>query len=314
MLWCCPGCFLPGVSEQTAVGETFLFAQIWLYIWTILYLYIYLYIHTYSYCKYISQDWCFSLPRFDLQTSALCLRRRASDVLEEKGALHTLKTSLAPCWGVLMVGCTFQLRITRLVAMGISVDFIQKKNSYQLGSTNQGLWDTFLFKSCCPSASEISLECPILNLICCSGQISLTMRTFGPWQGEPRWYLEACKIWDINGLLVLKPDLVEPCLQPACLRIFNNFKNETPDRQIGDRRGRNQVERKLERPSRFLPTGPVLANLELDPELSTLSIDITDPKDYYHHMRTSTSRAFTNQLWPPWLLRSAMLHPEMFWQ
>lgn len=111
--------------------------------------------------------------------------------------------------------------------------------------------------------------------------------------------LKVARLWDINGLLVLKPRLVDQRLQPSCLRVFNNFKNEGTDRQIGDRRGRNQIERKMLGPSRSLPTGPLLANLELNPNSSTLSIDITDRKDYYHQMMTSASRSFTNQLWPP---------------
>ena len=112
--------------------------------------------------------------------------------------------------------------------------------------------------------------------------------------------LRLSKIWDRNGLLVIKSDLVSEGMQPACLRIFNNFKNWSTDRQIGDRRGRNQIiERKLEGPSRYLPTGPLMAMLELNPAISTLSIDITDRKDYYHQMETSIERSYTNLLWPP---------------
>ena len=63
---------------------------------------------------------------------------------------------------------------------------------------------------------------------------------------------QLAKVWDINGLLHLSPKPVTPGTRPACLRVFNCYKSPTADRQIGDKRGRNQIEAYLPGPSRSL--------------------------------------------------------------
>ena len=79
---------------------------------------------------------------------------------------------------------------------------------------------------------------------------------------DPSKVLGLAKIWDINGLLFLAPPVIEERMVPSCLRVFNCFKNETTDREIGDRRGMNQIEGYLPGPSRFLPCGYYVMGLQ----------------------------------------------------
>ena len=106
------------------------------------------------------------------------------------------------------------------------------------------------------------------------------------------------KIWDVNGLLFLRPDVVAPNLRASCLRCFNCYKDINQDRLIGDRRGRNQLESSIPGPSRYLPCGPALCVLEV-PKNKTAVVSASDRKDFYHQLRVSASRARTNALWPP---------------
>ena len=115
---------------------------------------------------------------------------------------------------------------------------------------------------------------------------------------DPDQVLGLAKLWDAKGLLSLRSDLVEKSLQPSCLRCFNCYKDEHQDRLIGDRRGRNQLEATIPGPSRFLPTGPALATLEVPPGCKAV-ICATDLKDYYHQLRVTASRSRCNALWPP---------------
>ena len=110
---------------------------------------------------------------------------------------------------------------------------------------------------------------------------------------------QLAKVWDVNGLLHLSPKPIAPEMRPACLRVFNCYKSAVADRQIGDKRGRNQIEAYLPGPSRSLPTGPNLAALEVDPLRQKLSICLSDRKDFYHQFKVSTSRAESNAMWPP---------------
>ncbi len=110
--------------------------------------------------------------------------------------------------------------------------------------------------------------------------------------------LELSKIWDVNGLLLIRPDVVEPSLRPACLRCFNCYKDEKQDRLIGDRRGRNQLEASIPGPSRSLPSGPALCVLEVPPGYTAV-VCASDRKDFYHQIKVSACRARTNALWPP---------------
>ena len=115
---------------------------------------------------------------------------------------------------------------------------------------------------------------------------------------DPDQVLALAKLWDAKGLLRIRPDVVEEDLQPSCLRCFNCYKDELQDRLIGDRRGRNQLEATIPGPSRFLPTGPALAVLEVPPGFKAV-VCATDLKDYYHQLRVTPSRSRCNALWPP---------------
>ena len=116
---------------------------------------------------------------------------------------------------------------------------------------------------------------------------------------DPETVLSLAKVWDINGLLHLSPKPVDSVLKPACLRVFNCYKSVSKDRQIGDKRGRNQIEAYLPGVSRSLPTGPNLAALEINPACQKPAICLSDRKDFYHQFQVSASRAEANALWPP---------------
>ena len=74
-------------------------------------------------------------------------------------------------------------------------------------------------------------------------------------------------------------------------RVFNAHKNETTDRQIGDRRWMNAAERHRRGPSKHLPTGSSLTSLHCM-RGSKLVGCATDRKDRYHRSKV-TERAFT---------------------
>ena len=74
---------------------------------------------------------------------------------------------------------------------------------------------------------------------------------------DPARTLQLAKVWDVNGLLHLSSKQIEGGMRPACMRVFNCYKSTLVDRQIGDRRGRNQIEAYLPGVSRSLPTGPL---------------------------------------------------------
>ena len=51
-------------------------------------------------------------------------------------------------------------------------------------------------------------------------------------------------------------------------------------------------------PSRFIPTGPDLSVVEVDPRRETLLCASTDRKDFYHQFRVSSSKAIANAIGP----------------
>ena len=118
--------------------------------------------------------------------------------------------------------------------------------------------------------------------------------------------LDLARIWDSRGLLSLRTIPVSNEEKPACIRVFNAWKSSLCDRQIGDRRGRNQKEGYLPGPSRHLPSGWHLACLEADPSSQTIVVCISDRQDYYHQLQVSQERAISNTLWPP--LPAHLLH------
>lgn len=114
----------------------------------------------------------------------------------------------------------------------------------------------------------------------------------GPtFHGERRdEYLKLAKKWDGLGLLRLHRKEEGP---GQFCKIFNTFKNHDTDRQIGDRRNVNSMERSAGGPSSTLPSGPLLTNLCCPPGWS-LRGSITDRRDFYHQISVSLSRSASN--------------------
>ena len=109
---------------------------------------------------------------------------------------------------------------------------------------------------------------------------------------------ELCRVWDTQQLLTLCPaELVPEDLRLAS-RVFNNFKNESTDRQIGDRRGQNFREGVLHGQSRQLPSGATLLQICPRRFKQMLIGAVTDRKDFYHQFSVSFERASTNYLYP----------------
>ena len=104
------------------------------------------------------------------------------------------------------------------------------------------------------------------------------------------------RLWDGLGLLHVHSDTTIFERPFERVRIFNAFKSAEVDRQIGDRRGRNSIERKVLGPSSMLPTGSLLTDLVVCPRSQALRISISDRRDFYHQIGCSASRAKTNTI------------------
>ncbi len=103
------------------------------------------------------------------------------------------------------------------------------------------------------------------------------------------------KEWDDNNLLCVHDEPVEP---KSLVKVFNCFKNASQDRQIGDRRGRNSVECRVLGPSKLLPSGADIGDIQVDPSTEKLVLSVTDRCDFYHQLAVTKSRAVTNTLGP----------------
>ena len=115
---------------------------------------------------------------------------------------------------------------------------------------------------------------------------------------EKKKVYELCKVWDSQRVLQLCPvDLLPADLRLAS-RVFNNYKSATADRQIGDRRGQNFREGRIQGQSRFLPTAVTLLQLCPRKFEHVLVGAATDRKDFYHQFKVSFERATTNFLYP----------------
>ena len=113
---------------------------------------------------------------------------------------------------------------------------------------------------------------------------------------DPDENLALAKLWDVNGLLeLLRPLPPSDSFARTC-RIFNAFKSEVLDRQIGDRRPANRSEYHLSGPSKELPQGHLLTALQLDRYRETIRGFVSDRKDYYHQVRASAQRCDANRL------------------
>ena len=110
--------------------------------------------------------------------------------------------------------------------------------------------------------------------------------------------VELCKIWDCRGLLRVFPASCGHEEQWALTKVFNNRKNETTDRQIGDRRGANFCEGRLSGPSRSLPTAATILQLCPVRYKQALVGSIADRRDFYHQFWTTDQRSATNALFP----------------
>ena len=110
--------------------------------------------------------------------------------------------------------------------------------------------------------------------------------------------------WDQNKLLRLIPAEDAPVELFRYVRPFNNYKNETSDRMIIDRRGQNFAEAVLHGPSSDLPSGVALLQLAPIRWDEVIVGCITDRRDYYHQIGVSPMRAATNCLYPPSRLSS----------
>ena len=110
--------------------------------------------------------------------------------------------------------------------------------------------------------------------------------------------LALCKVWDARGLLRIIPTELGPARIEMCTRVFNNYKNVTADRQIGDRRGANSQEGRIPGPSKALPSATSLLQLSVRRWEQALIGSITDRKDFYHQFDVSWEKSSLNAIFP----------------
>ncbi|OLP93386.1 hypothetical protein AK812_SmicGene24713 [Symbiodinium microadriaticum] len=120
-------------------------------------------------------------------------------------------------------------------------------------------------------------------------------------QESPDMLLRLLKIWDARSLLQLKPG---PLPDRRCTRVFGSFKSTGKFRQIGDRRGQNSYECRLEGVSRELPAGFLLTKLTVPRFSHRLCGSTTDRRDFYTQCRVSPERAARNAVKPCLPLRA----------
>lgn len=101
--------------------------------------------------------------------------------------------------------------------------------------------------------------------------------------------------WDRKGLLRLF-DNHRPV--GSLVMVFNCYKNQDVDCQIGDRRGQNSLECRVLGPSKDLPSGADIMGLQVDVQRERVVLVITNRKDYYHQLCTTDARASTNAVGP----------------
>ena len=105
--------------------------------------------------------------------------------------------------------------------------------------------------------------------------------------------LQLAKVWDVNGLLAL---FDAPQAPGHFCRVFQVYKSDALDRQIGDRRWPNAFEYHVQGPSRHLPPGHLLCQLHVEKGKEKLLGSVTDRRDFYHQAKVSESRAQSNML------------------
>ena len=107
--------------------------------------------------------------------------------------------------------------------------------------------------------------------------------------------------WDQLGLLAIHPASQVQAGPENKVKIFNAFKSEEWDRQIGDRRLQNAHKGRIPGPSRDLPCGPLLTRLFVPPSHG-LRVCVTDRSDFYHQMGVTLERSRSNLVWPAFRL------------
>ena len=110
--------------------------------------------------------------------------------------------------------------------------------------------------------------------------------------------LALAKLWDRFGLLCLHEYDIPELFPDEQIKVFNCYKDKLCDRQIGDRRGRNHYERRLEGPSKHLPAGVDIMEFDFDASSEWISLSVTDRKDFYHQFAVPYGRAVSNTLGP----------------
>ena len=107
--------------------------------------------------------------------------------------------------------------------------------------------------------------------------------------------------WDDLGLLQLVPGPLE---EDRLTRVFGSYKDQSRDRQIGDRRHMNNREARITGgPSRRLPSGFQLVRLTCPRWTHALYGSCVDRKDFYHQAAVTSQRTSTNAVAPVFCLR-----------
>ena len=165
-------------------------------------------------------------------------------------------------------------------------------NAGRLKISGRGQWDAASYM---PVELEMSFKEPqVLELdfpIYSRGQPNILCE-------DPVQVFDLFKKWDSLGLLTLHAVSAVGGEHNDKVKIFNAFKSQEWDRQIGDRRLRNAVEARLPGPSKELPCGPLLTRLCI-PHGHGVKVCVTDRSDFYHQMMVSHERSRTNCVWPP---------------
>ena len=110
--------------------------------------------------------------------------------------------------------------------------------------------------------------------------------------------MKLIRVWDVNGLVDFTPCSFAPSDIRLCTRVFNNYKDCLKDRQIGDRRGQNKKEGRIQCGSENLPTAQTLLQLAPHRWSELLCGSITDRKDFYHQFCVSWEKMSLNAIYP----------------
>ena len=114
---------------------------------------------------------------------------------------------------------------------------------------------------------------------------------------KPAECLKLARLWDVRGLLHLEAQPLKP---GYFSRVFNAYKDQTRDRQIGDRRLPNLSEFHVDGPSKFCPRADPWCISDCLGSLIAFEgpslIGPSDRRDFYHQAAVTEERARTNML------------------